>query len=180
VAAQGAHELAGGAVALQQAASDPEQIVPVVGDEVRVESVAGELVQRPVVGDRIKPPEPGAAGIGEAWGELVAEQSEAPEDDVGVAGGVGHDLAGPHAGLRVKQPVEQVQRVGLGAGHDHGVDRDVVIDGGGQGGDAAAAVVVAAVEAGVDGAVGGPRSAARRSRRLRRQPQRVASSSRAW
>ena len=116
--------------------------------------MAGELVERPVVGGGVKPPEPGAAGVGESRGELVAEQSEEPEDDVGIAGGVGHDLAGTHAGLRVKQPVEQVQRVGLGAGHDHGVDRDVVIGGRGQGGDAAAAVVVAAVEAGVDGAVG--------------------------
>ena len=34
VAAQGAHELAAGAVALQQAAGDPEEVVPVVGDQV--------------------------------------------------------------------------------------------------------------------------------------------------
>jgi len=86
VAAQGAHELAAGGVALEQAAGDAEQVVVVLGDQGRVEAVAGERVKRPVVGDGVKPPEAGAAGIDQPRGELVAQESEEAEDDVGVAG----------------------------------------------------------------------------------------------
>ena len=84
VAAQSAHELASGGVALQQAAGDAQEVVPVIGDEDRVEAVACELGERTVVGGGVEPPETGAAGVGEAWGELVAEQSEESEDDVRV------------------------------------------------------------------------------------------------
>jgi hypothetical protein len=45
VAASRADELAGGRVALQQAAGDPEQVVVVLLDEARVDVVAGEAVQ---------------------------------------------------------------------------------------------------------------------------------------
>ena len=75
VASERVHELAAGGVALQQAAGDSEQVVSVVGDQVRGESVAGEVVEWPVVGGGVKPPEPGAAGVCESRGELVAEQS---------------------------------------------------------------------------------------------------------
>ena len=71
-----------------------------------------------------------------------------------VAGGVGHDLPGLNAGLRVQQPVQEVQPVCLGAGHDDRVDACVVVGGGGERGHAAAAVEVAAVESGVERAVG--------------------------
>src|SRR5215207_4976149 len=72
-------------VALQEAAGDAQQVVVVVGDQGRVEA-AGERVEPPVVGDGVKPPEAGAAGIDQPRGELVAQESEEAEDDVGVAG----------------------------------------------------------------------------------------------
>ena len=50
VAAQRTDELAGGRVALQQAAGDAEQVVVVLLDQTRVDLMAREAVQRPVVG----------------------------------------------------------------------------------------------------------------------------------
>jgi len=91
---------------LQQAAGDAEDVVVVICDQPGVDPVGRDLVELPVVGVRVDSPEPSAAGVGQARGELVAEQPEEAEHDFGVAGGVGHDLAGVHAGLRVEQPVE--------------------------------------------------------------------------
>lgn len=122
VAAQVAHELTGGGVTLEERAGDAQEIVVVIGDQGWAQAVAGERVEPTVVGGRIQAPEAGAAGVGRAGRELAAQQPEEPEDDVGVAGAVGHHLARAHAGLRVEQAVEQVERVGLGAGHDHGVN----------------------------------------------------------
>ena len=42
--AQRANELAGGGVALEQAAGDPEHVVVVLADQPRVDLVPGELV----------------------------------------------------------------------------------------------------------------------------------------
>ena len=119
VAAQCSDDLAGGRVALQQAARDAEQVVVVLLDEPGVDLVAREGVQRAVVG-RVDAPERRATGVGESRGVLVSEQPEQAEDDVGVAGAVGHDLARPHAGLRVKQAVEDVGGR-AGCGDDDGV-----------------------------------------------------------
>jgi hypothetical protein len=99
---------------------------------------------------RVDPPEPGAAAVRESWGELVAEQPEEAEHDVGVAGGVGHDLPRLDARLWVEQPIEQVQRVWLGAWDDDHVDAGVVVGGRAECRDSAATVEVAAVEAGAE------------------------------
>lgn len=60
VAAERADELAGGRVALQQAARDPEQVVVVLLDKARVDLVARERVEGAVVG-RVDAPERGSA-----------------------------------------------------------------------------------------------------------------------
>ena len=71
-----------------------------------------------------------------------------------VAGGIGHDLVRPDAGLWVQEPVEDVGGVGLGAGdHDH-VQAGVVVGGRAEQRHAPAAVEVAAVVGGVDRSAG--------------------------
>ena len=99
---------------------------------------------------RVQAPEGGGAGVRESWGVSVAEKAVEREHDVGVAGGVGHDLPRADARLRVQQRVEGVGRVGLGAGDHDRAQPGVVIGGGPERGHAAAAVEVAAVEPGVD------------------------------
>lgn len=140
-------------MALQQAAGDPQDVVVVLADQPRVDLVAGELVQRALVG-RVQPPEGGRAGVREPWGVQVAEQPVEREHDVGVTGCVGHDLPRPHAGLRVKQRVEDVRGVWLGAGDLDRPQAGVVVGGRAERGDAAATVEVAAVVAGVNRAPG--------------------------
>jgi hypothetical protein len=125
VAAQRSNELAGGRVALQQAARDAEQVVVVLLDEPGIDLVSREGVQRAVVG-RVHTPERRAAGVREPRRVLVAEQPKQAEDHVGIAGGVRHDLTRANAGLRVQESVEDVGGVGLGAGDDDGVQTGVV------------------------------------------------------
>ena len=88
-------------MALQQAPGDPEHVVVVLADQPPIDLMTGEWVQRAVVG-RVQAPEGGGAGVGEAWGVLLAEQTVEREHDVGVASGVGHDLPRADAGLRVQ------------------------------------------------------------------------------
>ena len=128
LAAQRADELAGGRMALQQAAGDAEQIVVVLLDERPVDLVAREAVQRAVVGG-VRTPERGGAGVSKPRRVLVAEDPEEAEDHVGVAGCIGDDLPGANAGLRVEQPVKDVRRVGLGAGDHDRVQPGVMIGG---------------------------------------------------
>ena len=82
MAAQRPDQLAGGGVALQQAAGDAEQVVVVRLDQSRVDLVAGDLVKRPVVGS-FDAPESGDAGVGQPRAVAVAEEAEEAEDDVG-------------------------------------------------------------------------------------------------
>ena len=84
----------------------------------------------------------------------VAEQAVEREHDVGVAGGVGHDLPRPDARLRVQQSVEREGGVRLGAGDDDRAQPGVVVGGRAERGHATAAVEVAAVEARVDRSAG--------------------------
>ena len=62
-------ELAGGRVALQQAAGDAEQVVVVLLDERSVDLVARQAVQRAVVGGfrRQNVAAPASASRGEYW-----------------------------------------------------------------------------------------------------------------
>ena len=70
----------------------------------------------------------------------VAEQAVEREHDVGVAGGVGHDLPRPDARLRVQQSVEREGGVRLGAGDDDRAQPGVVVGGRAERGHATAAV----------------------------------------
>ena len=54
------------------------------GDELRVDAVAGHLVEGAVAGAAVEAPEAGVADVGEAEAELVAEEAEQPEDLVGI------------------------------------------------------------------------------------------------
>ena len=53
-------------------AGEPQQVLPVPGDEPGVDAVAGERVRPSVVGAGVDAPEPGAADVGEPRAELLA------------------------------------------------------------------------------------------------------------
>lgn len=89
-------------------------------DQLRVDAVARETVQRAVVGVAVQAPEALVGQSGGARAELVAQQPVQPEDLVGVRGLIGDDHRRP-AGtgrLQLKQPVQRDQRVAPGAGDD--------------------------------------------------------------
>jgi hypothetical protein len=67
-----------------EGARDAQQVVPVLGDQPGIDPVAGDPVERPVVGGWVDPPEAGVAQIGQPGTELVAQQPEEPEDEVAV------------------------------------------------------------------------------------------------
>ena len=48
-------------------------------DELGVDAMAGDTIERTVVGGPVDAPEAGIADIGEPWAELVAQQPEQPE-----------------------------------------------------------------------------------------------------
>jgi len=67
-ALQDAQELGAADGAGGQAAGYPEQVVPVRSDEVGVDLVAGQAVERPVVGGAGGAPEAGGADVGPVEG----------------------------------------------------------------------------------------------------------------
>ena len=108
--------------------------------------------ERPVVGLRVHPPEPGLAEVGQPGAELVAQQPEQAEDQVAVAGRVAHDLVRAQAGLLLQQAFEDEQRVAERARDDDAVEAGELVAGEVVVGDAAAGVEVLRVGAGVEGA----------------------------
>jgi len=116
--------------------------------------VAGDSVQRAVVGVGVGAPEPGVAEVGQAGAELVAEQAEQAENLVGVAGVVGHQLGRSQAGVLLEQPFEDVEAVAEGAGDDDGVEAGELVGEEVEVCDAPAGSEVAGVGSSVQGADG--------------------------
>jgi hypothetical protein len=59
-----------------------QQIVPMASDQVGIDAVTSDAVQRPVVGGRIEAVEARVAQIRQAWAEAIAEQHEQAKHDV--------------------------------------------------------------------------------------------------
>ena len=115
------------------------------GDELGVDAMAGDLVERAVAGMAVEAPEAGVADIGKARAELVAEHPEQPEDLVTVGGRVGHDLGGAKAGLVLEEAIEDIEAVSQGAGDDDGVEPGELVGGVVEVGDAPADAEVTGV-----------------------------------
>ena len=164
---QHAHDGAGMDATELQRSRQAQHVLPVAGDEIGVDAVAREPVQRAVVGGSVDAPEPGVADVGEPGAELVAEQPEQSDYRVGISCCVGHDLGGFEIGFLAEQQSQNDQAVapsggfadgsprGDGAGHDDDtqpgelVGNEVVV------GDAAAGAEVFWVGSGVDGVAWG-------------------------
>jgi hypothetical protein len=65
-------------------AGHAQQIVPITGNEIGVDAVPSDAVERSVVGARIDAIEARLAQIRQPRAEAVAEQHKQPEDDVRV------------------------------------------------------------------------------------------------
>ena len=68
---------------------DPQQLVPVLGDQLRVDRVVQQSAGGRVVAHSGQVVEPPIRESGEVRAEVELEQVEQAEDQVGVAGGVG-------------------------------------------------------------------------------------------
>ncbi len=121
-------------------------------DQLRADALAGEAIERAVVGVWVKAPEPLVWQSGGAGAELVAQQPEQAEDLIGVGGLVGDDHRGATVAgrLEFEQPVEDHQRVAQGAGDDDRVQAGELVAHVVQPGHPAAGGEVAWVESGVD------------------------------
>ena len=75
-----------------QGASHAQHVVPMLRDFVWLDAAFCQFIEGAVIGIFVDAPEFGFPGIGQAWRELIAEQSEQTEDHVTGAGGVRHDL----------------------------------------------------------------------------------------
>ena len=135
-------------------AGEPQEVLPVAGDALGVDAMAGERVQPPIVGAGVDAPETGAADVGEPGAELVAQEPEQAEDAVGVGAGVGHDLGRLELGLLAEQEAEDDQAVLERAGDDDGVEPGELVGHQVVVGDAAPDAEVARVGSGVDGPAG--------------------------
>ena len=66
--------------ARQERPGHAQDVVPVLGDEVGPDAVAGEAVEGPVVRPFVQSPVPEVLEVDDAGAELVAEQPEEAED----------------------------------------------------------------------------------------------------
>ena len=73
---QDAHDGPGMDAAQLQRPGQAQHVLPVLGDQVDIDAVAREPVQRAVIGALVDAPEPGVADVGEPGTELVSEQPE--------------------------------------------------------------------------------------------------------
>jgi hypothetical protein len=98
-------------------------------DPLEPDAVPGELIERPVAGGGVDPPQAVVCDVRDPWGELVAADRDQAKDDVRVGGGVGdHDLRAG-AAVAVVDRVEDEQRVAQRAGYDQAANpHHLVVD----------------------------------------------------
>jgi hypothetical protein len=108
---QHAHNGAGVDAAEFERSGQAQQVLPVPADELDVDPVAGQAVERAVVGGPVNAPEAGIADVGEPGAELVAQEPEQPEHRVSVGCSIGHDFRGFEVGFLVEQQSQDQQAV---------------------------------------------------------------------
>jgi len=96
-------------------ACKPQQIVPMVGDQLHVDLVRRDIIEDAVVGFCVHAPESCAANVSNAGAELVSEQMEYAEDRISIAGRVGHDLGRLKLGLLFENDGEEIKTVAQSA-----------------------------------------------------------------
>ena len=109
--------------------ANPEHVLPVGTDEFWIDVVAGERIQRPVVGTAIEAPEARRAEVCEPWTELVPQQPEEPEDKVAVGSGIGHDLDRAQARLVLQKALKDVDGVAQCAWDEEAAEADELVAG---------------------------------------------------
>ena len=88
-----------------------------LGDKFYVDLVRRQVIEDAIIGLPVDPPEPGAADVRDARGELEAEKVEDAEDGVGIPRRVGHDLGGLEFRLLLKDDGKQMEAVAQSSGH---------------------------------------------------------------
>src|SRR5437899_12123215 len=101
-----------------------QQIIPMTRDELGVDAVACDAVQRPVVSGRVDAIEARVTKIRQAWAEAIAEQHEQAEDNVRIRSRVRHKRRWPQRGVLLEQAVQDDHRVAQGAWHDEAEEAD--------------------------------------------------------
>jgi hypothetical protein len=86
------HYLRGGNRPEVQRPGNAQEVFPVVADQVQVEPMARDGIQRAIVSGRIDPPKSSCSHVGQARAKAIPQQRKQPEDDVAVGCLVGHDL----------------------------------------------------------------------------------------
>ena len=124
-----AQQLGGAEPSELERACHPEQVIPVLGNQLGIESMSGQACEWAIVSVLVEAPEACLADVSQTWAELKAQQPEEAEHLVRVAGRVGHDLDRAETGLLLQQPVEDEERVTQRAGDDDAVEPGELITG---------------------------------------------------
>lgn len=88
-----------------------------LGDQFYVDLVRCQVIEDAIIGLPVDPPEPGAADVRDARGELIAEKVEDAEDGIGIPRRVGHDLGGLEFRLLLKDDGKQMEAVAQSSGY---------------------------------------------------------------
>lgn len=103
--------------------SQSQEIVPALNDELDVDAVSGERIERTVVGRFVDTPEASTADIGKSGAELITEKPEKGEDNIAVSCRIGHDLGGLEVSFLLQQQSEDHHAVPQGSRHRDAADR---------------------------------------------------------
>ena len=92
-------------------AGQPQQVVPVAGDQLAVDAVSGQAIQYAIVGASIQAPQPGVAQLGQAGAKAIPEEPKRAKHLVGVRPTVGDDFDGWRPGPLFEQTRQQIGRI---------------------------------------------------------------------
>jgi hypothetical protein len=86
-----------------QRTCQPEQVIPVVNDQLRADGMAREVIEHPIVGRPVDAPQAGGPDVAQPRAELEAQEPEESEHAVGIRPGIRHNLRRLKRGLLAQQ-----------------------------------------------------------------------------
>src|SRR5713226_968422 len=107
----------------------PQQIVPVLENERKVDFMACQRIQSAIIRLRVHMPETRPANVSQTRAELIAKQPKQAKDNVAVAGGIGHDFEGLEGSLLFEQAFQDIQRVTQSAWDNNAVKASELVAG---------------------------------------------------
>jgi hypothetical protein len=110
-----------------EGSSHTQHVRPALANAVESGSVARQIVERPIVGAEVEPPEASIGQVSDTRRELIAQDQEEPEDNFGIGRVVGDHHLRPLASIEIEEEVEDVQAVSERARDDDGAQPGILV-----------------------------------------------------